>query len=177
MRKRILSIITALCLVASILSSFSVVVLAAGSGTVADPYLLYNYSDLAWFRNHVNSGNYGACAMLMSNIDMSGDGNWTPIAASSGYTGTFDGDGHTISGLKINTNSTANLGLFGVINGGTVKNVAVTAQYITNNYNMTEVYNGTLTIPEGYIKTTALGTGNWLGQWNRTGGAYRWGTG
>ncbi|MBR0027317.1 MAG: hypothetical protein IJP58_01550, partial [Clostridia bacterium] len=81
MRKRILSIITALCLVASILSSFSVVVLAAGSGTVADPYLLYNYSDLAWFRNHVNSGNYGACAMLMSNIDMSGDGNWTPIAA------------------------------------------------------------------------------------------------
>ena len=172
MRKRILSIITALCLVASILSSFSVVVLAAGSGTVADPYLLYNYSDLAWFRNHVNSGNYGACAMLMSNIDMSGDGNWTPIAASSGYTGTFDGDGHTISGLKINTNSTANLGLFGVINGGTVKNVAVTAQYITNNYNMTETYTGTIGIPEGYCIISAGAHGNPFGYKSNSGNGY-----
>ncbi|MBQ9598444.1 MAG: hypothetical protein IJR33_01360, partial [Clostridia bacterium] len=137
MRKKILSFITAIALALSAMPSFSVVQ-AAGSGTAGDPFLIYSAADLVAFAERVNAGNTGYCAKMMADVDISYISNWTPIAQSYGYTGTFDGNMHTISGLRINTSTTANLGLFGVINGGTVKNVAVSGANIVNSYNMTE---------------------------------------
>ena len=97
-------------------------------------------ADLEQLAENVNDGVYEDTAslsvVLMNNIDLSAYDNWTPIGIavrsgktySSGYAfkGTFDGQGFTISGLKIDA-SPANLdtayGLFGVVDGGTVKDL------------------------------------------------------
>ena len=55
---------------------------------------------------------------------------WTPIGNNSNqYTGTFDGANHTISGLYFNS-ATDNVGLFGYISNGTIKNVGVVDSYL-----------------------------------------------
>ena len=100
-----------------------------GEGTQASPYLIGTITDLVWFRNHVNEGNLEACAKLTADIDMStachpaGDGveelSWTPISDENkniNWRGFFDGDGHTISNLYINSQSSSQ-GLFGYISG------------------------------------------------------------
>ena len=71
---------------------------------------------------------------LDKNIDLTGKG-WTPIGTSfkNSYTGTFDGGGHTITGLTVTTNDKY-AGLFGYIgNAGTVKNVVMEGVLITSN--------------------------------------------
>ena len=100
-----------------------------GEGTQASPYLIGSITDLVWFRNHVNEKNVEACAKLTADIDMStachpaGDGveelSWTPISDENkniNWRGFFDGDGHTISNLYINSQSSSQ-GLFGYISG------------------------------------------------------------
>lgn len=88
-----------------------------------DVYLIYDAEDLAAFRDLVNGTNDKAAqpsanAKLMNDIDLGGaeKGSWTPIGYSLGsaYTGTFDGQNHTISGLYINTTG-GYKGLFGFI--------------------------------------------------------------
>ena len=68
---------------------------------------------------------------LADNIDLTGK-DWTPIGTSFGnsYTGTFDGNGKTITGLTV-TGSDRYTGLFGFIKG-TVKNVVLTEINITS---------------------------------------------
>ena len=62
--------------------------------------------------------------MLTADIDLSGE-TWTPIGSeSTPYTGTFDGQGYTISGMTIE-NAESYSGLFGNVTG-TVKNFTVT---------------------------------------------------
>ena len=125
-------------------------------------YLIYTADQLATFRNIVNgsglseaeqaiySYNNGACGRLMRDIDLNpgitfnDDGTytegttpeqWTPIgnSLSRRYTGTFDGNGKTISGLYIN-NSSGTQGLFGTLyNGSTVKNLGIVNSYIRGN--------------------------------------------
>ena len=101
----------------------------SGSGTAEDPYLLADAEDLKVFRDLVNkAGGNELCARLTADIDL-GNEEWTPFNPASGavsdaYAGTFDGDGHTIKGLKINS-EVSNQGLFGVINGATVKKLNV----------------------------------------------------
>ena len=79
-----------------------------GQGTENDPYLLGTEADLKWFQKHVSESetNTSACAKLTANITLSDSKEWTPIGYANdnnlkySYTGTFDGDGHTISGLS-----------------------------------------------------------------------------
>ena len=73
-----------------------------GEGTEADPYQISDDSELYWFAEHVNAGYTTACAKLTDNIYVSGE--WTPIG-SAPYTGTFDGQGHTISGLRFSSDT------------------------------------------------------------------------
>ena len=100
-----------------------------GLGTEESPYLIADASDLAAFRDLVNAtASSAAWAKLTGDIDLAGAA-WDPIAPASGYVteayaGTFDGDGHTISGLSVSA-TTANQGLFGVINGATIQNLTV----------------------------------------------------
>lgn len=120
-------------------------VFASGAGTEADPYLIENASQLAAFRDAVNAGNdyAGEYIALGSDVDLE-DAEWTPIGVgtrkSSGiaegstpFAGTFDGAGHVISGLKIASTQGVDfaIGLFGILDGATVKNLTVADAEVT----------------------------------------------
>ena len=68
---------------------------------------------------------------------------FTPIgvqgASYKWFRGTYDGGGHTISGLTVNTDNKY-AGLFGFVNNGTIKNVVLVSPNVTNNYNNSELY-------------------------------------
>ena len=83
-------------------------------------YQISNYNDLCFFLNYAAS-NPGANAILLNDIDVNPDGEaYITLAQlgtnSNGYLGTFDGNGHTISGLYLDNSSFASkLGTTGVI--------------------------------------------------------------
>ena len=133
-----------------------------GNGTETDPYQISTADGLKWFRDKVNGSNGqtqnpAACAKLMNDIVLndgtfdengnytpgsSGKGaeTWTPIAYSGlfnehttlYYTGTFDGQGHTIKGLYVSINNATSiddavcLGLFSTAKEAVIRNVTVT---------------------------------------------------
>ena len=83
----------------------------------------------------VNGGKTDINITLDKNIDLTGK-DWTPIGTSfdNSYKGTFDGGGHTITGLTVTTNDQF-VGLFGYLNrAGTVKNVVMEGIQITSNH-------------------------------------------
>ena len=100
-----------------------------GSYTVTSADGLMNVAEL------VNGGKTDINITLDKNIDLTGK-DWTPIGTSfdNSYTGTFDGGGHTITGLTVTTNDQF-VGLFGYLNrAGTVKNVVMEGIQITSNH-------------------------------------------
>ena len=100
-----------------------------GSYTVTSADGLLNIAKL------VNGGKTDINITLDKNIDLTGKG-WTPIGTSfdNSYKGTFDGGGHTITGLTVTTNDQF-VGLFGYLNrAGTVKNVVMEGIQITSNH-------------------------------------------
>ena len=108
-----------------------------GEGTANAPYQISDVADLKAFRDKVNGGATSIHAKLMDNINLNNEA-WTPIsnvsAIASAFAGTFDGNGKTISGLSIST-SKSNQGLFGLINGATIKNLKVEGTvYSTKSY-------------------------------------------
>lgn len=84
---------------------------------------IYSGEGLKVAADEVNSGNTDINITLDNDIDLTGI-NWTPIGTyDNPYTGTFDGGGHTITGLTVTT-SDQYAGLFGYIgSGGKVMNV------------------------------------------------------
>ena len=123
-----------------------------GKGTVDEPYQISNRAELYWFAGLVNGTlpdgggkNLSANAILTANIIVNTgvlDANknlvsksdlteWKPIGARwSSYTGTFDGQGYTISGLYFNNPTSSYVGLFGSIGAnGKISNVGVLDSY------------------------------------------------
>lgn len=103
------------------------------SQATAQSITIANANELALFAYNVNQGTsyQNINITLADDIDLSAH-IWTPIGTGSGkpFKGIFDGDGHTISGMYINTNSNYQ-GLFGYITGGVVKNLSIAASQIT----------------------------------------------
>jgi len=100
-----------------------------GSYTVTSADGLMNVAKL------VNGGKTDINITLDKNIDLTGK-DWTPIGTDydNSYKGTFDGGGHTITGLAVTTNDQF-VGLFGYLNrAGTVKNVVMEGIQITSNH-------------------------------------------
>lgn len=103
-----------------------------GSGTEADPYQIGTAQELAWLAYAVNNQmeSEGYCAVLTADIDL-GYCRWPVIGilSSNGqraYTGTFDGQGHTVSGLYITSlGGRQKLGLFGVAQDAVIENLTV----------------------------------------------------
>ena len=103
-------------------------------GSEKDPFTIPDLETLELIRDIVNAGrNYsGVYFTLTADIDMSGTYNsasgesWTPIGnASNQFKGVFDGAGHKVSGLYINSKE-GNQGLFGYLgSGGVIKNLGV----------------------------------------------------
>ena len=79
--------------------------------------------DLVAFSEYVNAGNYGANAVLTADIDMSSVENFTGIgvARNALYSGTFDGQGHKISGMTISYPEKEDVGFFHIAKA-TLKN-------------------------------------------------------
>ena len=99
-----------------------------GSYTVTSADGLMNVAEL------VNGGKTDINITLDTDIDLTGK-DWMPIGTDydNSYKGTFDGGGHTITGLTFTTNDKY-AGLFGWLNkAGTVKNVVMKDVQITNN--------------------------------------------
>ena len=106
-----------------------------GSYTVTSADGLMNIAKL------VNGGKSDINITLDTDIDLTGK-DWTPIGTDydNSYKGTFDGGGHTITGLTFTTNDEY-AGLFGWLNrAGTVKNVVMEGVQITSN----QIYGGSI---------------------------------
>ena len=103
-------------------------------------YMVYNAKGLMNIAKLVNGGKTDINITLTADIDLTGK-NWTPIGTDydNAYTGTFDGGGHTITGLTITTNDQY-AGLFGYLGNfgkfGTVKNVVMEGIQITCNHRL-----------------------------------------
>ena len=157
-----------------------------GEGTAASPILISNAEELKAFHDIVNGENgrtqkLDACATLTADIVLNDgtfdeDGNYTPGPSGiikptewtfigydylPAYSGTFDGAGHTIQGIYCIDQRDARAGLFGYVNGATIKNVKVTgyikndgfvggiAAYIRNGTSITGCVNASTVIATG----------------------------
>ena len=112
-----------------------------GSYTVTSADGLMNIAEL------VNGGKSDINITLDTDIDLTGK-DWTPIGTDydNSYKGTFDGGGHTITGLTFTTNDEF-AGLFGWLNrAGSVKNVVMEGVQITSN----RIYGGSIGGVVGY---------------------------
>ena len=130
-------------------SSITVALPWGGSGTQVDPYVITRAAQLDYMATRVNA-NYGADSfngkyfVLADDIAYSHTINWNTYSGASSTTennftpigrygrsfpGHFDGQGHTISGIRVWTeytltdNTNESLGLFGYVSGGSVSNV------------------------------------------------------
>lgn len=179
-----------------------------GDGSANNPYQISNKEELYWFAGLVNNDpsvcndvvnqNTAACAKLMNDIVVNYDDDfsnhnwnsisrsnwffWTPIGKQDFniYTGTFDGQGHTISGLYFESCSNyydqssieydyqyrdnLSFGLFG-FNSGTIKNVGVINSYFGWQYNRIGGICGenSGTIENCYNEGKVEGQGNYTG--------------
>lgn len=110
-------------------------------------YTVYNADGLMNIAELVNGGKTDINITLDTDIDLTGK-DWTPIGTDydNSYKGTFDGGGHTITGLTFTTNDEY-AGLFGWLNrAGTVKNVVMEGVQITSN----QIYGGSIGGVVGY---------------------------
>ena len=104
-------------------------------------YTVYNANGLMDIAELVNGGKSDINITLDTDIDLTGK-DWTPIGTDydNSYKGTFDGGGHTITGLTFTTNDEY-AGLFGWLNrAGTVKNVVMEGVQITSH----QIYGGSI---------------------------------
>ena len=158
---------------------------AGGIGTAEDPYQIANGAQLAKLAQDVNGGNNyaGTYFVLTADIELNNTtgwenwnesnapaNSWTPIGSvSQPFTGTLDGDGHSVSGIYIN--STANYqGLVGYLGeGGTLQNLGVKASYIKGDY-----YVGGLCGRNDGTVTNCYNTGSVTGTRDYVGGLCGW---
>ena len=100
-----------------------------GKGTAGDPYLISNVAQLEYLRDQSNLGSeqITAHAKLVNDIDLAyaSASSWIPVSKSNAFAGTFDGNGHCIKNLYSSFYQGGYVGLFGYVNGATIKNLTV----------------------------------------------------
>ena len=113
-----------------------------GSGTQADPYLIYTAEQLAYLASSTNSGTTysGKYFKLMNDLDLS-NREWTPIgkgtlttntdAIQPYFAGHFDGNYHVIYNLRISNGATSYNGLFGMVYEGSLEKLGVVNAYVS----------------------------------------------
>ena len=119
-------------------------------------YTVYNADGLMNVAELVNGGKTDINITLDKNIDLTGK-DWTPIGTDydNSYKGTFDGGGHTITGLTFTTNDEY-AGLFGWLNrAGTVKNVVMEGIQITSNHGSSQA-GGVVGFSRGTIENCSV---------------------
>ena len=123
---------------------------AGGTGTAEDPWQISTAEQL--YRIH---DDLTAHYILIADIDLSAYENWTPIGAFQSlsdapedaevphpdyaFTGTFNGDGHTISNLTVSSEAPMGAGLFGCA-AGTENGAAYIRNFTLKNVNVSGFY-------------------------------------
>ncbi len=142
---------------------------AGGSGTSGDPYLVATAKQLNNVRNFIDSYFKQTANIDLTHGTLSGESwydstnGWLPIGddsgMDSGFSGTYNGDGYTISNLYIDRGTTDYNGLFGFVDQGQINYVGVVNADITGNQ-----YNGVLagyainaTIYESFVSGSVVG--------------------
>lgn len=124
----------------------------SGDGTEESPYLITSADDLFLMANNINTGiGNTAHYKLTCDIDLGG-AEWAPIGHYTelnkytvSFSGVFDGDGHTVSNFKITKEDVYYVGFFGLVNGGTIKDLNIDAATIDVDFSTSQiVYVGTL---------------------------------
>ena len=119
------------------------VLFSGGSGTESDPYLISDASDMQTLSNMVENDQNtfeGQYFLMTNDINMSSIKNFRSIGNQFGrqgsgidgirpFSGTFDGGNHVIRNLTI-SNSYNFVGLFGIVNGATIKNLTISQSSI-----------------------------------------------
>ncbi|MFC3800897.1 S-layer homology domain-containing protein [Cohnella sp. GCM10012308] len=127
--RRWLAFLSSLALVFSLFSSAGGSAYAdsgmSGQGTAESPWKVTNSFNLGL----IGSSDYPLSGYYILKNDIALTEAWTPIGFSSddGFTGTFDGNGHTISGLSIDLPAADNIGLFSQITNGAVYDLTIEA--------------------------------------------------
>ena len=102
---------------------------AAGEGTQDNPFQIETAAELAYFAKNVNAGNWydGEYIVLKNDLDLNNQ-EWTPIGnARKPFKGNFDGNNHTVTGMKIS----GTLDCVGLFGGCTRHNVYSAIKNIT----------------------------------------------
>ena len=143
----------------------------SGSGTADSPYLVTNEAQLLAISQGMYANNYSAYYRLQNNITLTNA--FTPIGSNTLlFTGTFDGNGYTITNLQIPASANFNYSGFFGVNYGTIKNLSV-AGTITYSGNLNAgmiagINNGTIQncCASGSITSTAIGSVGMLAGYN-----------
>lgn len=95
-----------------------------GTGTAEDPFLIESVANFMWFKEEVAT-NTSYCAKLMKDLDLGHTGDYTSMCPSTApYKGTFDGNGHKITGVS-NFFAPTLTSFFGYATGATIKNLSL----------------------------------------------------
>ena len=132
-------------------------------------YGIASEKQLQWFAAKVNGGDTAISGKLTANIELTE--TWTPMGSQKQpFTGSFDGDGHSITGMSITFDSDDKsigapyLGLFGYVKGtadkkAEIKNLTLTGKLnITENYRNSYAYSGGLVGAAEYVSFTDVTT-------------------
>lgn len=97
------------------------------SGTAEDPILIPDRAALTELATSVSCYQTEYVFKQTADIDLSG-ATWTPIAANAGFTATYDGGGHRITGLEVSVSGTHDgAGLFDQVANGTIRDLVIVA--------------------------------------------------
>ena len=107
-------------------SNIATAVAGSGTGTEAEPHMVYGINDL---KNIIN--NPSAYYKLANDIDLNNE-DWEPIGNYvKPFSGSFDGNGYVISNVKVDKTSYVSVGFFGYIKNGTIRNVTLNNADVT----------------------------------------------
>lgn len=152
MKSKALAVTLSLLILISVISvnAFADSAFAGGKGTADDPWQIATAEQLDKVREDLT-----ACYVLTEDIDLSGYENWEPIGVFQSlsdapedaeiphpdyaFTGSFDGQGHTISNLTVKSEIPMGVGLFGCASG-TEKGPAYIGNFMLENVNVTGFY-------------------------------------
>jgi fibronectin-binding autotransporter adhesin len=129
-----------------------------GSGTTSDPYIITSAEQLSEIRDNLT-----ASYKLANDINL-GDIDFIPIGSDNvPFTGTFDGNGHTIQNLNIYKPDLHQVGLFGSTNNATIKNLNISDANVVGRRNtggLVGYARGNSTISNCSITGSSTVTGN-----------------
>ena len=129
-----------------------------GTGAQDDPYLISSEEGLRYLQAQVSNGENYAGKYIKLTSDIALTGEWTPIgsSANAAFAGSFDGSGHTISGMTVTDSTLSYVGLFGyTLNGVVIKNVKLANVNINMPAAAQNVYAAALV---GFIKNDTSAT-------------------